>query len=148
MKKIRRRAIMYNVSDGKTCKFHSAIHLPEGVKDPSTALYNLTISLFPQIDGRNLNITTHGNTLISCTVDHVNGVIVSIRSLISCICNDIELYENGNAYYRDTWIVKCGKAGTNDNFEYLVPIDNEGGIGRYHCFDTLADACNFIDTIN
>lgn len=147
MKKIR-RAIMYNVSVNKTCKFHSAINLPEGVKDPSTALYNLIIGLFPQIDTQNLNITTHGNTLISCMVEHVNGVIVDIHPLISCICNDIELYENGNAFYRDTWIVKCGKAGTNDKFEYLVPIDNEGGIRRYHCFDTLADACNFIDTMN
>lgn len=147
MKKTR-RAIMYNVSDSKTCKFHSAINLPEEVKDPSTALYNLTIGLFPQIDGRNLNIVPYGNTLISGTVEHVNGVIVSIRPLISCICNDITLYENGNAFYRDIWIVKCGKEGTNDKFEYLVPIDNDGGIRRYHCFDTLADAYNFIDTMN
>lgn len=147
MKKIR-RAIMYNVSDNKTCKFHSAINLPEGVNDPSTALYNLTIGLFPQIDMRSLYIMPHCNTLISCMMDHVDGVIVGIHPLISCIYNDIDLYENGNAFYRDTWIVKCGKAGTNDKFEYLVSIDNEGGIGRYHCFDTLADACNFIDTMN
>lgn len=147
MKKIR-RAIMYNVSDNKTCKFHSAINLPEGVNDPSTALYNLTIGLFPRIDARNLYIMPHGNTLISCMMDHVDSVIVGIHPLISCICNDIELYDNGNAFYRDTWMVRCGKAGTNDEFEHLVFIDNEGEIGRCKCFYTLADACNFIDRMN
>ena len=142
-----KRVIMYDVSDGNR-RFYAATTLPTGVKDPSTIVYNTTIGLFPDIDSRYLNIITHGNNLISCFVEVEMGIVVKFKPLISCVCENIEFYENGNAFYRNTWIIRFGEMGSKDKYGYVVPNVKAEKAGTLNCFNSLEDAYEFIDKRN
>ena len=139
-----RRAILYDVSSG-TAKFHSAVTLHNNVKDPSSVVYNTTIELFPSIDTRNLNIMIHGNDYIACVVEMMGGFVVKTRALISCICRDIEVHSNGNILYNDTTIIKYGKPDSKDKYGYSIFDKNMQNAGYFKVFDSLEDACAYID---
>lgn len=140
-----KRVIMYDVSNGDR-RFDSATNLPTGVKDASTLVYNATISLFPDINNVDLNIMMHGNIITSCVVDKKNGVITSIKPLISSICEDIELCSNGNIIYRDTWIIRFGDVGSKDKYGYAIAtIGKTKDGGSFRCFPSVDEAYDFID---
>ena len=139
-----RRAVLYNVSDG-TVKFHSAVTLTNNVKDPSAIVYNTTIELFPSIDTKNLNIMVHGNSVIACVVEKPAGVVVNAHTLITCICENIEAYPNGNRLYKGTTIIQYGNPDGKNEFRYAICKTNQNA-GSFKIFESAEDAYAYIDT--
>ena len=137
-----KRVIMYDVS-GNNPVFYSATKLPTEIKDASAFVYNATITSFPDIDTKNLNIMVHGNNITSCVVKMEKGIIVSVKPLISSICEDIELYPNGNVLYRGICIIRFGDAGSKDKYGYTIAYT--GKKDNFRCFPSAEDACDFID---
>ena len=142
--KNRTRVIMYDVSTGKP-KFYCACTLPEGVKDASTIVYNSTIGLFPLIEGRDINMVIHGNSIIASHVESNNGVITKINPLITCITESVEIYPNGNVFYRETNIIRFGEVGITDKYLYGIHKNMCRDVASLECFNNLDEACDFID---
>lgn len=141
---MKRRAVMYDVGDGGAA-FYTSVSLPDNVKDASAILYNTTIGMYESLNSQDLNIVTHGNTLISCFVERENGIIVKINPLITCLNEAVEERENGNVYYRDIDIIKLGKPGTNTEYIYAVPVFSRNNNTGYINFSSLEEALSYID---
>ena len=135
------RAVMYDVSSGEP-KFCKSKTLPDGVKDVSAEVYNTTIALFLLIDGRDINMIAHDNSVIASSVERSNGIITKIRPLITCTIEHVEIYPNGNIEYRGFDIIKSGKIGSRTDYSYAICRDDNMLLDN---IDSLDDALDRID---
>lgn len=141
---VKTRIAVYKINNGKS-EFEYAFY--RRIDNEYTMIMNKGLELFPDLESKDLNVFLHGNTYILAHVVRENG-FVDLKPLLSGICNTVIFHPNGNVTYKDFAIVRSGKLGTTDMYEYSIKIMDQVNavLGlQIPVFNDLNAALDYID---